>query len=70
MSRSPDPKRKDLLDAMDDAEAAITSMVSRWFDSIPPEVRAELRGIRDKLERLLIRAERRPGDPLAPRSPE
>jgi hypothetical protein len=54
---------------MDDAEAAITSMVSRWFDSIPAEVRKELHSIREPLERLLIRAERRPGEPMGPRPP-
>jgi hypothetical protein len=67
MARSPDPKRRELLDAMDAAEAAITSMISRWFDSIPAEIRAELHSIRAPLERLLIRAKRRPGEPLPPR---
>lgn len=53
------PTKKELLDAMDGTERKLTEMVGRWQDSIPAEVRAEIRQIALPLLRLLLRAGRR-----------
>nr|WP_294566970.1 hypothetical protein [uncultured Rhodopila sp.] len=52
-------RRSDLLDILDTLVSGLESMIGRWFDSIPPEVRAELRTLREPAEAALIAEGRR-----------
>ena len=48
------PRRATLLHDINVAVTRLDSMVGRWFDGIPAEVRAELSEIRAPLEQDLI----------------
>ncbi|WP_428484916.1 hypothetical protein [Rhodopila sp.] len=55
------PKRSEILDRMDEVEAALLSIVRRWQDGVAPELRDEINvKAREPLLRMLIRAGRRP----------
>lgn len=56
----PRPTPKELLDALDQAERALSPMIGRWSNGIPGHVRAELIRVRQPVLSLLIRAGRRP----------
>ena len=42
----PRPTPKELLDALDDTERALSPMIGRWSNGIPGHVRAELIRVR------------------------
>jgi hypothetical protein len=58
MTRSPDPPRGQLLDAIEAAVTRLSGMIGRWFDHLPAEARAEAHAIREPLQALLARAGR------------
>ena len=53
------PRRRDLLDVLDRAEAHLSEMIGRWGDGIPGPIRAELHELARPMLDLLIRAGRR-----------
>ena len=57
MTRKPrsEPRRADLIEAIDTHVSGLDAMIGRWSDSIPAPVRAELHKLRQPLEALLIR---------------
>ena len=57
--RMKQPKKDELWDAIDAAEARLEEMVGRWFDVIPEPVRLEIRAIAAPLLELLLRSKRR-----------
>jgi hypothetical protein len=61
MTRKPrtEPRRADLIDAVDNHVTGLDAMIGRWFNSIPAAVRAELHTLREPLEALLIKLGRR-----------
>lgn len=65
--RFSDPKRRELLDGMEEASNRLTEIYARWSDGVPAPLRAELRQAELPLLRLLIRAGRR--GPMRPDSP-
>jgi len=48
-----------LLNAIDEAERALTEMIGRWEDGIPGVIRDEIRKATAPLLKLLIQAHRR-----------
>lgn len=49
------PSKPHILSVVDEVETALTSMVHRWQDGIPPEVRDEINVLaREPLLKLLI----------------
>ena len=53
------PNKKEMLAALDAVEIALSSMMRRWQDGIPPKVRDEIAQIYRPVLLLLIRAKRR-----------
>ncbi|MGE4044486.1 MAG: hypothetical protein AB7F35_06510 [Acetobacteraceae bacterium] len=56
---NPRPYRPELLDALDKCEIDVRALASRWHDSLPADVRAELHRIANALLDILLRAGRR-----------
>lgn len=55
------PTRSELLDLLERQTLALSSLVGRWQDGIPPEVRAEIMTeLYEPVLQMLIRARRRP----------
>ena len=53
------PTKGELLNAIDEAERALTEMIGRWEDGIPGVIRDEIRKATAPLLKLLIQAHRR-----------
>lgn len=53
------PTRTELLDSMEAWEIALSDLMRRWDDAIPPYVRDEIAQIYQPILQMLIRAKRR-----------
>jgi hypothetical protein len=55
------PQRRDLIEGIERTIADLEVQIGNWNDSVPTEVREALIIMRDRLERLMVRAGRRAG---------